>query len=35
LEAAESMILLLFRLRGIPQQRLAHELHGWTGKVPE
>jgi len=31
LETAENMLLLLFRLRGIPETRLPQELHSWTG----
>jgi len=34
LEVAEDMVCELLRIRGIPEERLPHALHMWTGRVP-
>jgi hypothetical protein len=34
LEIAESMVCALLRLRGVPEDRLPHAIHLWTGRIP-
>lgn len=34
LDVAEGMLIELFRLRGVSEKSIPHELHYWTGKVP-
>lgn len=34
LSVAEDMVCEFLRLRGIPEDKLPHALHTWTGKVP-
>lgn len=34
LRAAEDLLSEIFRLRGIPEDRIPHSLHAWTGKPP-
>lgn len=34
LRVAEDLLAEIFRLRGIPQERIPHALHAWTGRPP-